>query len=104
MNDPPPSEMPQPLQIAGIDITVEEQSPLVLELLGVIQQLQKEYQELRDEIQRIKKSTLRPTIKPSVLLKPPPPEGDPSKPGKKRKRPGSSKRKKTKLYALMWMW
>ena len=96
MDDPPPSEMPQPLQIAGIDISVEEQSPLVLELLGVVQQLQKENQELRDEIQRIKKTTLRPTIKPSVLLKPTPPEGDPSKPGKKRKRPGSSKRKKTK--------
>ena len=85
-------EIPQPLRFGDIDIPVVEQTPLVLLLLSVIQQLKKENQELRDEIQRLKGSTTRPVIKPSVLLKPTP------KPDKKstEKRPGSAKRQKTK--------
>jgi len=85
-------EKPQPIRFGDIEIPVAEQTPLVLLLLSVIQQLKKENQELRDEIQRLKGSTKRPVIKPSRLLKPT------LEPGKKppEKRPGSAKRKKTK--------
>lgn len=86
-------EFPQPITIAGINIPVADQSPLVLALLAVIQRQATEIQELRDEIQRLKKTTVRPVIKPSRLLDPPAPK-DP--PGTKKKRPGSAKRKKTK--------
>ena len=80
------------IRFGDIEIPVAEQTPLVLLLLSVIQQLKKENQELRDEIQRLEGSTKRPDIKPSRLLKPTP------EPGKKppEKRPGSEKRKKTK--------
>ncbi len=85
-------EIPQPIRFGDIEIPVAEQTPLVLLLLSVIQQLKKENQELRDEIQRLKGSTKRPDIKPSRLLKPT------REPGKKppEKRPGSAKRQKTK--------
>ncbi len=89
-------QIPQPLRISGIDIPVDEQSPLVLALLAVIQKQDREIQELRDEIQRLKKTTRRPKIKPSRLLKPPP--VDPDKP--KGKRPGSAKRHKTKALRI----
>ena len=83
---------PQPLQIAGIEIPVAEQTPLVLALIAVIQGQEREIQELRDEIHRLKNTTRRPKIKPSRLLKPPATgKSDP-----KKKRPGSAKRKKTK--------
>lgn len=83
---------PQPLRFGEIDIPVAEQTPLVLLLLSVIRQLKKENQELRDEIQRLKGTTRRPDIKPSVLLKPDKPK--PKQPPGKR--PGSDKRRKTK--------
>jgi len=83
---------PQPLQIAGIEISVAEQTPLVLTLLAVIQRQEREIQDLRDEIHRLKGTTQRPKIKPSRLLKPPPT----GKTDPKKKRPGSAKRKKTK--------
>lgn len=86
------SEPTEPLKIKGITIPVEEQSPLVLALLAIIQKQDEEIQELRDEIQRLKKTTTRPKIKPSALLKPPP--ADPK--NSTGKRPGSAKRKKTK--------
>lgn len=86
------SESAEPLKIKGITIPADQVSQLVLALVAVIQKLDQENQELRDEIQRLKKTTRRPQIKPSTLLKPPP--ADPSKP--KGKRPGSAKRKKTK--------
>jgi hypothetical protein len=83
---------PQPLQIAGIEISVAEQTPLVLALLAVIQRQEREIQDLRDEIHRLKGTTQRPKIEPSRLLKPPPTgKADP-----KTKRPGSAKRQKTK--------
>ena len=85
-------ESPQSLQVAGIEIPVADQSPLVLALLGIIKKQEQEILELRDEIQRLKKTTVRPDIKPSRLLDPP--KKPPS--GKGRKRPGSAKRKKTK--------
>jgi hypothetical protein len=88
----PEQPTPQPLRFGDIDIPVPEQTPLVLLLLSVIQQLKKENQELRDEIQRLKGTTRRPDIKPSVLLKP-----DKKKPKQPPgKRPGSDKRSKTK--------
>ena len=83
---------PQSLRIGDVEISGVEQTPLVLLLLSVIQQLKKENQDLRDEIQRLKGTTRRPDIKPSVLLKPPKPP--PTKPPGKR--PGSTKRDKTK--------
>jgi len=85
------TEPAQPLKIKGITIPVEEQSPLVLALLAIIQKQDQEIQELRDEIQRPKKTTRRPQIKPSKLLNPP---AEPGKP--QGKRPGRVKRKITK--------
>jgi len=86
------SEPAEPLKIKGITIPIDQQCPLVLALLAIIQKQDQEIQELRDEIQRLKKITTRPTIKPSKLLKPPPAD-----PGKTTgKRTGSTKRKKTK--------
>ena len=87
---------PPPLRVCGIVIPVEEQSPLVLALLAVIEKQDQEIQELRDEIQRLKKTTRRPKIKPSRLLKPP---ADPSTDPKK-KRPGSAKRRKTESLRI----
>jgi len=83
---------PQPLSIAGIEIPVAEQTPLVLALFAVIQRQERELQELRDEIHRLKGTTQRPKIEPSRLLKPPTTD----KPDPTRKRPGSAKRQKTK--------
>ncbi len=86
------SETAEPLKIKGITIPVDQQSPLVLALVAVIQIQDQELEQMRDEIQRLKKTTRRPKIKPSRLLKPPP--AAPAKP--KGKRPGSAKRSKTK--------
>ena len=97
MSNKEEQEIPQPLRISGIDNPVAEQSDLVLALLAVIQNQDREIQELRDEIQRLKKTTRRPEIKPSRLLKPPPAD-DPSGSGKKR--PGSAKRHKTKALRI----
>ena len=89
---------PGPITIAGIEISVADQSPLVLALLGVIQKQAAEIQDLRDEIQRLKKTTVRPIIKPSRMLKPTP--DDDGKDGTQRKRPGSAKRNKTKTLRI----
>lgn len=96
MSDKKEQQFPQPLRISGIDIPVAEQSPLVLALLAVIQKQDREIQELRDEIQRLKKTTRRPKIKPSRLLLPPPADTS----GPKKKRPGSAKRHKTKALRI----
>jgi len=87
--EPPAS---QSLRIGDVEISGVDKTPLVLLLLSVIQQLKKENQDLRDEIQRLKGTTRRPDIKRSVLLRPPKPP--PTKPPGKR--PGSAKRDKTK--------
>lgn len=92
MSDEPTAEPTEHVRIKGIEIPVADQSPLVLALVAIIAKQDQEIQELRDEIQRLKKTTRRPKIKPSRLLKPSPP--DPDKP--KGKRPGSAKRSKTK--------
>jgi hypothetical protein len=83
-------ENPQPLRLGELEIPVAEQTPLVLALAAVIQRLERENRELRDEIQRLKGTTQRPKINPSRLLKPLAP---PNPPGK---RPGSEKRSKTR--------
>jgi hypothetical protein len=89
---------PAPITVAGIEIPAAEQTPLVLALLAVIQKQTAEIQELRDEIQRLKKTTTRPQIKPSRMLKPTPSEEEQT--GTKKKRPGSAKRKKTKALRI----
>jgi hypothetical protein len=96
MSDNEQSETPETLVISGIEIPASEQSPLVLTLLGVIRKQEREIEELRDEIQRLKKTTRRPKIKPSRLLKPPPADSSDSK----KKRPGSAKRHKTKALRI----
>ena len=53
-------ETPQPIKVAGIQIDVADQSPLVQMLLTVIQKQDA-------EIQLLKKTTTRPKIKPSRL-------------------------------------
>jgi hypothetical protein len=92
MSTEQPAESSKPIRINGIEIPHADQSPLVLALIAVIQKQDQEIQELRDEIQRMKKTIRRPKIEPSRLLKPPP--DDPAK--SEGKRPGSAKRKKTK--------
>ncbi len=79
------------------EIPLEERTPLVESLLGIIrqlldrvQQLEESNQQLRDEIARLKGQKPRPEIKPSVLEAKPKAE---SKEGGKR--PGSAKRPKT---------
>lgn len=89
-------DSPQPLRIAGTEIPVQDQSPLVLLLVSLIQKQSAEIQELRDEIQRLKGTTRRPIIKPSVLLKP----EDKKRKQPPGKRPGSSKRHKTQAIRI----
>jgi len=78
--------MPPPLP----DIPESECTPLVRQLLDVIQQLRNQIQKLEDEILRLKGLKTRPVIAPSPMEAPPRP---PREPGQKR--PGSDKRRKT---------
>lgn len=91
-------DSPAPVTMAGIEIPVADQSPLVIALLGIIQKQAAEIQDLRDEIQRLKKTTTRPKIKPSRMLKPPP--SAENEDGSKKKRPGSKKRNKTRSLRI----
>ena len=72
-------------------IPEDEKTPLVLQLLAVIEQQAEQIQQLKDEIARLKNQPPRPKIKPSSLEK--------KKKGKskrsKAKRAGSKKRHKT---------
>ena len=79
------------VNIKASTIPEDEKTPLVLQLLSVIEQQAEQIQQLKDEIARLKKHPPRPNIKPSSLEK-----------KKKRKsgsssgkRPGSKKRSKT---------
>ena len=73
-----------------LDIPESECTPLVRQLLDVIQQLQSQIEKLEDEILRLKGLKTRPIIAPSPMEAPPRP---PREPGQKR--PGSAKRLKT---------
>jgi hypothetical protein len=72
-------------------IPEDEKTPLVLQLLTVIEQQAEQIQQLKDEIARLKNQPPRPKIKPSRLEKK---KKDKSK-ASKGKRPGSKKRFKT---------
>src|SRR6266446_3225778 len=72
------------------DIPESECTPLVRQLLDLLQQQQEIIQQLRDEIARLKGLKTRPLIAPSPLEVPPRPPRDPG-----QKRPGSAKRLKT---------
>ena len=72
-------------------IPEDQKTPLVLQLLTVIEQQAEQIQQLKDEIARLKNHPRRPDIKPSSLGKK---EKSKSKKSK-GKRPGSKKRKKT---------
>jgi hypothetical protein len=70
----------------------EEKTPLVLQLLEIIQMQAEEIQKLKDEIARLKGQKPRPEIKPSMLEK----SLTQGSENKHKKRPGSKKRFKTK--------
>jgi hypothetical protein len=79
------------------DIPDAERTPLVRQLLDVIDlqrerilQLEERIKQLEDEIARLKGLKARPRIAPSALETPPRPPRDPD-----GKRPGSAKRSKT---------
>jgi hypothetical protein len=81
------------VEVAGVEVSAEQRTPLVDHLLQVIEEQQAEIRALRDEIDRLKGLPRRPTIRPSTLNAAHP---DPSHRKKRRgKRPGSAKRRKT---------
>lgn len=80
-------------------IPEEEKTPVILQLLGIIEQLSvanllqaEEIQLLKDEIARLKGQKPKPNIRPSTLEKAP---NDQEKKDSSGKRPGSNKRSKT---------
>jgi hypothetical protein len=77
------------------EISESESTPLVRQLLDLLQQQQDIIQQLRDEIARLKGLKTRPLIAPSPLEVSPRP---PREPGQKR--PGSAKRLKTALLSI----
>ena len=70
----------------------DKENPTVIFLLEIISQKDELIEQLKDEINRIKKHPRKPNIKPSSLLKK---EKKAKSKKKKGKRPGSKKRKKT---------
>lgn len=75
------------------NIPEHERTPVVVELLEVIDGLQELVRQLKDEISRLKGQKPKPDIKPSQMEKPSEDEKRSEK--KKGKRPGSDKRRKT---------
>ena len=75
-------------------IPEEEKTPLVIELLHIVQAQQEDIQHLRDEVARLKGQKGKPKIPPSRLEKDTKQEKRKKKKGGKR--PGSKKRSKTK--------
>jgi len=94
------ARMQETLKIGGLVIPPDERTPLIDQLLHMVQDLQKENEKLRAEIDRLKglPETPKRPPQPSTLNDP---QGKPSEVrGKKKKnrrgkRPGSSKRAKT---------
>jgi len=70
----------------------EEKTPLVLQLVEILQLQTEEIQKLRDEIARLKGQKPKPDIKPSKLEE----NSKQQSKAKDKKRPGSKKRHKTK--------
>lgn len=87
--EPTEGDDSKPIQIAGIEIPVADQTPLVVALVAVIARQERKIQDLEDEIQRLKGTTRRPKISPSKL-----PDLDKPKRKPGGKRPGSAKRGK----------
>jgi hypothetical protein len=77
------------------EIPDSESTPLVRQLLDLLQQQQEIIQQLRDEIARLKGLKTRPLIAPSPLEVSPRPLREPG-----QKRPGSAKRLKTALLTI----
>ncbi len=74
-----------------------QKTPLVMELLHIIQQQTKQIEQLREEVARLKEHKGKPKIPPSQLEKKP---KDEQKNKSEKKRPGSSKRSKTKKLII----
>jgi len=74
------------------DVPESEQTPLVRQLLEIIQQQQERIEVLSAEIARLKGLSPKPKIAPSKLEQPPPSAAPPLP---EQKRPGSAKRSKT---------
>ena len=74
-------------------IPEQERTPVVAQLLEIIDHMQEEIQKLKDEIARLKGQKPRPKIKPSNMEKTTGEKQGRRKPGEKR--PGSQKRNKT---------
>jgi len=88
----------KPITIAGIEVSPEERTPLVEQLLRIIAQQQAELEQQRAEIARLKNLPPRPKLRPSTLNEPQP---NPSRKKKRRgKRPGSAKRQKTRELVI----
>jgi len=80
-------------------IPEHERTPVVADLLEIIQKMQEEIQALKDEIARLKGQKPKPKIKPSNMEK----TGGGKQQGKSKpgdKRPGSEKRRKTKALEI----
>jgi hypothetical protein len=81
------------IRVAGIEISPEERTPLVEQLLRLFEQQRDEIRQLKDEIARLKGLPRRPQIRASTLNQPHP---DPDhKRKRRRKRRSSAKRRKT---------
>jgi len=78
-------------------IPEEQKTPLVMELLHIIQQLTEQIEQLREEVARLKEHKGKPKIPPSQLEKDP---KDKQKKNSRKKRPGSAKRGKTKQLTI----
>ena len=78
-------------------IPEEQKTPLVMELLHIIQQLTEQIEQLREEVARLKEHKGKPKIPPSQLEKDP---KDKQKKSSRKKRPGSAKRDKTKQLTI----
>jgi len=84
----------EPRKFFGVEVAADERTPLVDRLLRVIEEQRAEIDGLRAEIARLKGLPPRPQIRPSTLNQPHP---DPSRKKRRRgKRPGSTKRCKTR--------
>ncbi len=92
------------LKIGGVVVPPDERTPLVDQLLHMVLDLQKENEKLRTEIDRLKglPETPKRPPQPSTLNDP---QGKPSRIGQKKrkrrgKRPGSTKRAKTRSLEI----